>query len=329
MTRAIRLDVHAHLVPVDEERLAAIEGVAFDREGTAMVIDGHRVGMKPLFRPERLIAWMDENRVAEAWISAPPPLYRQHLRGEAAWQWAAYINDGLAGIAAASKGRLRALMHLPVEDPETAAALAGELAAAGHRRFAMPCGAGDARGLSDAAFEPLWRALDAASAFVFLHPGECADGRLKAFYLSNLVGNPYESTVAIAHLVFGGVLDRFPGIEFCFAHGGGLAPMAAGRLQRGYDTDRPGIDKAVTPPETALRRLRVDCICHGEPAIMLAEAVFGEDNVVFGSDWPFPMGIVEPERQMGGHDAARLDRLFDANPARLIERLERKGKDKP
>lgn len=329
MTHSIRLDVHAHLVPVDEARLADIDGVSFDREGTAMVVDGHRVGMKPLFKPERLIAWMDDNGVAEAWISAPPPLYRQHLRGEAALQWARYLNDGLADIAAASKGRLGVLMHLPTEDPETAAALAGALVAAGHRRFAMPCGTGDARGLSEAAFEPLWRALDAAGAFVFLHPGECADGRLKAFYLSNLVGNPYESTVAIAHLVFGGVLDRFPGIRFCFAHGGGLAPMAAGRLQQGYDTDRPGVDKALTPPRQALRRLRVDCICHSETGVMLAEETFGEGNVVFGSDWPFPMGLVEPQRQVGAYAAERLARLFDANPARLIEHLEQGGKEKP
>lgn len=329
MTRSIRLDVHAHLVPVVEERLAAIDGVTFDAAEAAMVVDGHRLGMKPLFRPERLIAWMDDNRVAEAWVSAPPPLYRQHLRGETARQWTRYINDGLAGIAEASGGRLKALMHLPTEEPVLAAELAGELTAAGHRRFAMPCGTGDARGLSEPVFDALWRALDAASAFVFLHPGECADGRLKAFYLSNLVGNPYESAVAIAHLVFGGLLDRFPGIDFCFAHGGGLAPMVAGRLQRGYDTDRPGIDKAVTPPQTALHRLHVDCICHSEPAIMLAEETFGEGNVVFGSDWPFPMGVVEPERQMGFYDAGRLERLFDANPARLIERFEQEGKDKP
>ena len=329
MTPSIRLDVHAHLAPVDEARLAEIDGVEFDRDGMAMVVDGHRVGMKPLFRPERLIAWMDENDVAEAWISAPPPLYRQHLRGEAARQWARYLNDGLAGIAAASKGRLGALMHLPTEDPCAAAALAVALVAAGSRRFAMPCGTGDARGLSDAAFEPLWRALDGADAFVFLHPGECADGRLKAFYLSNLVGNPYESTVAIAHLVLGGVLDRFPGISFCFAHGGGLTPMAAGRLQQGYDTDRPGVDKALTPPRQALRRLRVDCICHGETGVMLAEETFGAGNVVFGSDWPFPMGLVEPRRQVGAYAAERLARLFDANPARLIEHLEQGGKERP
>lgn len=327
MSPRIRLDVHAHLAPVDEDALSSIDGVTFDADAGAMIVDGHRVGMKPLFRPERLLEWMDGNAVETAWVSAPPPLYRQHLRGGEAERWTRYVNRGLSRIADASGGRLGALLHLPTQDPELACRLAAELIGAGHRRFAMPAGTGDDRGLSEASFEPLWRLLHEAGSFVFLHPGECADGRLKAFYLSNLVGNPYESTVAIAHLVFGGVLDRYPGITFCFAHGGGLTPTVAGRLQRGFDTDRPGVDTSVTAPREALRRIHVDCICHDEAALALAEEVFGPEQVVFGSDWPFPMGVIEPERQMGGYAAERLHRLFDENPGRLQARFGQERKD--
>ena len=103
--------------------------------------------------------------------------------------------------------------------------------------------------------------------------------------------------------------------------------MVAGRLQRGYETDRPGLDKTVTPPVAALRRLCVDCICHGEGTIRLAEEVFGEGSVVFGSDWPFPMGVVDPHVQMRSYEPERLARLFDDNPANLLVRLEQQGKD--
>lgn len=328
MTQPIRLDVHAHLAPVFEEALFGIDGVTFDASAQTMTVDGHRVGMKPLFDPERLLAWMTANTVAHAWVSAPPPLYRQHLRGTDAERWAGYLNDGLRRICAASAGRLSPLVHLPTEAPEVAIRIAATWIANGHRRFAMPCGTGDERTLSDAAFEPLWATLDAAGAFVFLHPGECADGRLKSFYLGNLVGNPYESTVAIAHLVMGGVIERHLRLTLCFAHGGGLAPMVAGRLQRGHDTDRPGVNTAAAAPADLLRRFHVDCICHDEQAIGLAEEVFGRQNVVFGSDWPFPMGIVEPEKQLGGHATDRLHRLFDENPAGLLARLDQQqGKD--
>ena len=113
----------------------------------------------------------------------------------------------------------------------------------------------------------------------------------------NLVGNPYETAVAAAHLVLGGVCERFARIRFCLAHAGGALPMLAGRLQHGYATDRPGIDKTLAPPTEILRRFLVDCIAHDPKALELAAAVVGERHVLFGSDWPFPMGLPDPHAQ--------------------------------
>jgi aminocarboxymuconate-semialdehyde decarboxylase len=84
MTDRISLDVHAHLAPVFPDGLAAIAGVSWDVAAGTMTVDGHTIGIKPLFKPEALIAWMDENGVEHAWISIPPPLYRPELRGDAA-----------------------------------------------------------------------------------------------------------------------------------------------------------------------------------------------------------------------------------------------------
>lgn len=325
--QSILLDVHAHLVPVNEAKLAGLSGVAFDTSTKVMTVDGHVVGMKPLYQPQALQSWMQQNAVAHAWISAPPPLYRQHLRGVEARAWADYVNEGLGDIAARSDGAFSALLHLPTEDPSVARDIAVAATARKHVLFSMPAGTGDGRSLSDAEFEPLWTVLDAAGAFVFFHPGECADGRLSAYYLTNLLGNPYESTVAIAHLVFGGVLERFPRFVPCFAHAGGLAPMAAGRWERGHATARPGIDAGRGAPMKLMPRIHVDCICHAEAAAELADATFGDDNVVFGSDWPFPMGLPEPHQQLASFAAERRDRYLKRNPARLLARIGGAGKE--
>jgi aminocarboxymuconate-semialdehyde decarboxylase len=322
---SILLDVHAHLAPVNEAELARIAGVAFDGAREIMTVDGHAVGMKPLFRPQALQSWMARNEVDHAWISAPPPLYRQHLKGDEARAWVGYINQGLAKIAAESEGAFSPLFHLPTQDPALARDVAAEAIGRGHLLFAMPAGSGDERTLGAEEFEPLWKTLDDAGAFVLFHPGECADGRLGAFYLGNLLGNPYESAVAIAHLVFAGVLERHARFTPCFAHAGGLAPMAAGRWQRGHATARPGVDAGLAAPAKLMSRIRVDCICHGEPAAALADSVFGVDNVVFGSDWPFPMGLPEPHEQLADFSPERRDRYFNHNPARLLARYRKTG----
>jgi aminocarboxymuconate-semialdehyde decarboxylase len=315
----IALDVHTHLVPILTEELAAIEGVTWQADKKTLIVDGHAVGMKPLFDPAALVAWMDRNAVEKAWISIPPPLYRAHLQGKDARAWAAYANNGLVGIAAEHPDRLAPLPHLPLQAPDVALATAREWIARGHRRFGAPSGGHGDQVLSDKAYEPLWQVLDAAGAFIFFHPGECADGRLTAFYLSNLLGNPYETAVAIAHLAFGSVFERFGRIRFCFAHSGGVLPMVASRFERGFDTARPDIDTKRLSPKNVFRNVCVDCISHDAASLALAEQTFGEGNVVFGSDWPFPMGLIEPHAQMASLDQARRRRIFCDNPDRLAK----------
>ena len=319
MTEPIALDVHAHLAPVYPDDLDSVEGVTWNAGTKTLTVDGHAVGMKPLFDPPALVAWMEQNNVAQAWISIPPPLYRAHLRGDDARHWVRYANRGLQRISDDYPGKLSPLPHLPLQDPEIAADTARDWIARGHRRFGAPSGGHGEQALSDKAYEPLWRALNQVKAFVFFHPGECADGRLTAFYLSNLLGNPYETAVAIGHLTFGGVFERYPDIRFCFAHAGGVLPMLAGRFERGFDTARPGIDINAAAPRMTFRNVCVDCIVHDADALTLAERVFGETQVMFGSDWPFPMGVIEPHRQMAALDPERRKRIFCDNPDRLIK----------
>jgi len=314
----ISLDVHAHVVPVRGDAAPTIAGIAWDEADGVLLVDGRAVGMKALYRPDELIGWMDNNRVERAWISVPPPLYRVHLDGEEARIWCVHLNAGLRRVAADFASRLEPLFHLPIQAPQVAVAIAESSTAGGQVRFAVPTGGRPERPLSDPAYLPLWRCLNGVGAFVFFHPGDCADGRLSAYYLTNLLGNPYETAVAIAHLAFGGVVDAFPAITFCFAHGGGAAAMLAGRFQRGFDTGRPGIAGTGNGPRAALRRICVDCIVHDPAAIGLCESVFGPTQVVFGSDWPFPMGLPQPHDALASLTEEQRRRILSANTAPLL-----------
>jgi len=291
----IALDVHAHLAP-------AIPAGARDVE----------VAARQLFDPEALRAWMQKHGVAQAWVSVPPPLYRPQLDEGASREWFLYVNESLASF---SGGGLRPLFHLPLEHPALALELASRFGdGAG---FSVPAGGENVACFSDARLNPLWEHLDARQSFVFVHPGSCCDGRLAPFYLENLLGNPHETTLAIAHLVFSGLRARCPRIRFCFAHGGGAAAMLAGRWQRGFDTARPGVERTLPPPREVLRTLYVDSIVHDPAALAQAAAVFGAGRILFGSDWPFPMGLPDPHEQLAGVDAGLRDLIFAAG--RILE----------
>jgi len=304
--QGIFLDVHAHIAPVMRARLARIPGVEWLAESEALRIDGHDLALKPIFRPRSLLEWMDWHGVENAWVSIPPPLYRPQLDERSARQWCAYVNDGLAEACSIAARRLKPLLHLPLEHPRLAAAIAPKASGA---RFAA-----QARDLSAPELDPLWQILDGKGAFLFIHPGTCRDPRLNAFYLENLLGNPYETGVAIAHLLFGRVRTRYPRIRFCFAHAGGVAPMVAGRFQRGLDTKRPGIAADTAPPRRVLKGVYVDCVAHDPAALALAAQTFGTNRILFGSDWPFPMGLQEPRKQLGDIGRPLQRAIFRARP---------------
>lgn len=317
---AIALDVHAHQIPLIRDRLEAITDVAL-RDGV-LEIDGHPVKVAQLYQPEALVAWMDRYGVGRALVSAPPPTYRPQLDAAATRLWTDYLNDGLRAVCGERKDRLTPALHLPANRPEIGVETARRAADAGARYFSMPAQPAGDLVFSDPVYEPLWLVLDEIEAFVFVHPGACCDGRLRAFYLENLLGNPYETAVAAAHLVFGGVLDRFRRIRFCLAHGGGATAALAGRWQRGFDTARPGIDPGRMPPRAALERFFVDSIVHDDDALRLAAAVFGSDKIVFGSDWPFPMGLPDPSDQLEGIGPDLWRLILSGNAVQLLEGLD-------
>jgi aminocarboxymuconate-semialdehyde decarboxylase len=315
----IALDIHTHLIPLDVAALASFPGVNWDGDEN-LIVDGHKLWPRELFHPEALIAWLDRNNIRQAWISIPPPLYRPHLAEDEAARWCDYLNRGLQEIARHHAERLTALPYLPVEHPVLAARIAQAAIAEGHRRFAMATGAGPGVRLSDPAHDDLWRALDEVSGFLFIHPGETFDPRLESFYLANLLGNPTETAVAAAHLVFSGILERHPRMLVCLAHGGGTTFALAGRWQRGHTTERSGIDRTLEPPQRTLRRLAVDCILHDGATLSFAAEIYGADNILFGSDWPFPMGLPQPPGQMADVDPALRRRIYQDNPELLLRR---------
>ncbi|MFC0625265.1 amidohydrolase family protein [Kribbella deserti] len=284
-------DVHTHLIPPTVLGAAQQKRFGLSIDGNSLVVDGRtRLPLRRMASPQALLEWVDAQGLDGALVSVPPPLFRYELGAE----WADLVNEGLRQLA---EPRLRVLGHLVLAEPAMAVSLAAEGVFSG---FALGTAGFRER-------DELWQVLHELEAFTLIHPGHCDDARLAPYYLSNLLGNPYETALAAAELVFGEVPGRFPGIRFCLCHGGGVAAALAGRWQRGVATDRPGVPEVGVAD--ALRRFYVDDLVHDPAVLGLVTEVFGPDRVLVGSDWPFPMGADQLDRDRAAKRAAETERL--------------------
>lgn len=311
------IDLHTHLAPVlSESEIAGLPGVSLD--GGRLAVDGSHGGPPRLDRPDALEAWLGERSLDAAVVSAPPPFFRQHLPGDEAARWVRALNGGMRR-AVAGRPALLPMAYLPLEHPEVAVAELGRLLAEdGWAGFAASAG-GRSVSLADPSLEPLWRRLSDDGRPVMLHPGHSPDDRLGEFYLANLLGNPSETAVAVAQLLFGEVVDRHPGLRFLLVHGGGCVPAVLGRWQRGADTDRPGVPALARPLRQVLRgNFYTDCLTHDPDVVDLAVRVFGADRVVLGSDWPFPMGSDDPVALLSHRDAGFVRQVGEDNARSLL-----------
>jgi aminocarboxymuconate-semialdehyde decarboxylase len=158
---------------------------------------------------------------------------------------------------------------------------------------------------------PVLRRASELGAAVFVHPWDMmGQERMPKYWLPWLVGMPAEVSQAICSVIFGGVLERLPALRLCFAHGGGAFPGTFGRIQHGYDArpDLCGIDNP-RPPRDYLGRFWVDSLVHDARALRFVLGTFGEEKVVLGSDYPFPLGEDRP---------GALIRSLEEAPARKL-----------
>ena len=152
-------------------------------------------------------------------VSVPPPLFRPDLGSNDRTSYTRLVNDSLLAACRSHEPSLRPFAYLPIEDPELATDVASRL----DTNWAGAVAGTDLGLLSYASerYDALWQTLSDAKLPLFIHPGSSPDTRLDPFYLSNLLGNPVETTIAAANLIFAGVMHRFPGLKVILAHGGG------------------------------------------------------------------------------------------------------------
>jgi aminocarboxymuconate-semialdehyde decarboxylase len=152
------------------------------------------------------------------------------------------------------------------------------------------------KNLDDPAVVEVLAAAESLGACVFVHPWDMLGGeRMARHWFPWLVGMPAETSLAVASVCFGGVMERLPRLRIAFAHGGGAAPMTLGRWDHGF-RERPDLCQTATTvmPSEAFRRLWFDSLVHDAEALRLLLSVAGPGKVALGTDYPFPLGELAP-----------------------------------
>jgi aminocarboxymuconate-semialdehyde decarboxylase len=235
--------------------------------------------------------------------------------------WSRLQNEALAAALREAPGAHRGLATVPLQDPATAAA---ELSFAVRElglRGAMVDPNALGRPLGDGAFDPFWKAAADLAAPVVLHPFLLeAVERFGRHYLHNLVGYPFETTLAAASLILGGTLDRFPGLAVVLVHGGGFLPYHIGRFDRAHETRPEARVNDAALPSRYLRRFLYDTLVQRPEALRYLVQLVGHDRVMLGSDHPFWMGDPDPLRVVRDADLDPATRaaIFGENAAHLF-----------
>ncbi|HEX2031577.1 MAG TPA: amidohydrolase family protein [Actinomycetota bacterium] len=292
------IDLHCHLLPEPERSLAYLPvELGTGRDEDEVLYRGASVGpiRRLLTDPAVAVRAMDEVGLERRAMSIAPLSYRYDLPAEEAIGWHRGLNDALVEACGAHPDRLVPIAIVPLQDAAAAAEEArravGRLGMRGIEIGTHVAG----RNLDSPELEPFWIAAEELGAAVFIHPEHTPNPRWPDYYLINLVGNPVETGVAVASLIFGGVLDRHPGLRFWLAHGGGVAPWVAGRLRHGWSVrDEPRVQGAGNPLEIVASNFWFDSLTHDAGILAALIQRFGVERVVVGSDYPFDMADARP-----------------------------------
>jgi aminocarboxymuconate-semialdehyde decarboxylase len=202
-------------------------------------------------------------------------------------------NDKIAEVCARSPDRLIALGNIALQHPELSIEQLDYCIRKLGMRGVEISTAVNGLELDNSAFARFWARAEELGCLVFIHPfGTSLGERVNRFYLHNIIGQPIETTIALSHLIFGGVLDRHPGLKIVAAHGGGYLPSYIGRSDHGYNT-RPDAHSMQRPPSDYLRQIWFDTLVYTPEGLRHLVRQVGASQLVVGTDYPFDMGAYD------------------------------------
>ena len=233
------------------------------------------------------------------------------------------VNDDMAAQQRRFPERIRFMCSLPWQHARLAVAelkrACEELGAVGVMQLANV----DGVSLTDRRFAPVWKEIDRRGLPVLIHPSAPPGTKQLDVMRYNLiasVGFMFDTSLAVSRMIFDGFLDRYPSLKLIAAHGGGTLPYLAGRLDICFEQMPACREKISQKPSAYLKRIYYDSVVFQQDSLELALKVGGEDNVLYGSDYPHNIGDMQGcLARVDALPAAVRDKVRGGNAMRIFK----------
>lgn len=232
------------------------------------------------------------------------------------------VNEEFAEATAPYGGRFKPLGTVPLQDTDAAIQelryLANEL---GMRGIEIGTHV-EGEEISAPRLDPFWAEVEALGLVVVIHTqGATHAQRLTDHNFVNIIGHAFEATLATAHLIFDGVIERYPGLKIVVVHGGGYLPAYAGRIDHGWRAREDVSEGVPQLPTSYLKKFFFDTMVFEPGQVEYLTNLYGAEHVLLGTDYPYDMGDEDPLALLGecsGLDQAQIDLIAGGNAARLL-----------
>ena len=324
------IDIHNHFFPAAWPDLAERYGtsnwpwIKHTEPGKADIMVGDRFFRhiySACWDPEVRLKEMDRDGVEMQVISATPVLFAYDRPVEHALDCARFFNDAALDLCSRGKGRLKSLCQVPLQDIDAACAELSRCMKAGHLGVQIGNHVGD-KNLDDPGIVTFLHHCADEGAAVLVHPWDMmGQERMPKYMMPWTVGMPAETQLAVVALILSGAFDKLPTfLQICFAHGGGSFAFLLGRLENAWHHHPVAHGACEFPPSHYLNRFFVDSAVFDRHALQFLVATMGADQVMLGSDYPFPLGEESVGALIRGSQLSRQakEKLLGENALRFL-----------